>query len=176
MALIPSVALASGLSASATYSYDEISPGVYDYSITLTNTGTTTIGTLWFSWIPGAGFLSETPTNVDSPAGWTDTITNSGASVRWTTVSDFLSPDLSLSGFSFDSTEPPAELIGIFPGPGTGTGDPDTTSTVYIAAPFGDPGEIFDATPTPEPSSWLLMLTGLGLAALTFRSKLLQGA
>jgi hypothetical protein len=91
-------------------------------------------------------------------------------------VSDFLSPELSLSGFSFDSTEPPAELIGIFPGPGTGTGDPDTTSTVYIAAPFGDPGEIFDATPTPEPSSWLLMLTGLGLAALTFRSKLLQGA
>jgi len=46
----------------------------------------------------------------------------------------------------------------MFAGPGLGTGDPITTSTIYIAAPFGDPGAQITATTaavvgTPEPSS-----------------------
>jgi hypothetical protein len=176
MMFFPSVLLADGISASAGYTYSEISPGVYDYSLTLNNTGTTTIGTFWFSWVPGAGFLSATPSSVVSPAGWTDTITSGGKAIRWTTVSDLLNPDLSLSGFGFQSTETPDELMGNFPGPGTGTGDPVTTTYVYIAAPLGDPGFAFDSMLAPEPSSWLLMLTGLGLAAISFRSRLLHGA
>jgi hypothetical protein len=176
LAFFPSIALSAGISATASYTYDQVSPGVYDYSLTLNNTGTTTIGTFWFSWIPGAGFLSVAPSSVNSPAGWTDTITNSGKAVRWVTVSDLLAPGSSLSGFEFESTETPDQLMGIFPGPGTGTGDPVSTSYVYIAAPLGDPGFQLDATPTPEPSSWLLLLSGLGLAAISFRSRLLREA
>ena len=59
----------------------QVSPGVFQYHLTLNNTGTTSIGTFWFSWIPGAGFMGVSPTNVMSPAGWTDTVTNGGASI-----------------------------------------------------------------------------------------------
>jgi hypothetical protein len=176
VAVCAATAHATGISATASYSNTEISPGVYDYTITLDNTGTTTIGTFWFSWIPGAGFLSETPTNVDSPTGWTDKLTNSGAAIQWTTTTDLLDPGQTLAGFSFESTETPAELQLDFTGSGTGAGDPVTTSTVYIAAPLADPGDTFVATPTPEPDTLLLTLTGLGLAAASFKSRLLRKA
>ena len=159
--------------ATATYTDTLVSPGVYQYDVTLNNTGTTTIGTLWFSWIPGAGFLTATPTGVISPTGWTDTITNAGKAVRWTTSSDLLAPGDSLSGFEFDSTETPAQMLLPFAGPGLGAGDPETTSFVYIAAPLADPGfqlTAEPAAPTPEPGTLLLTLTGLGLAASSLKS------
>ena len=85
--LAASVAIrADGLDATATYTNMQVSPGVFQYDLTLNNTGTTTIGTFWFSWIPGAGFMGVSPTNVMSPAGWTDTLTNTGASIQWLTA------------------------------------------------------------------------------------------
>jgi hypothetical protein len=167
------VAHAGTLSASATISDVQVSPGVYDYSIQLNNTGTTTIGTFWFSWVPGAGFLSETPSDVMSPTGWTDAITNGGKSIQWTSTS-LLEPGWSLSGFSFDSTETPAELLLDFTGSGTGSGDPVLTSTVYTGAPFSSSPDIFAATETPEPNTLLLTLSGLGLAAGSLKSRFLR--
>ena len=159
--------LADGLSATATYSAtpDATTPGLYDYSLTLHNTGTTTIGTLWFAWVPGGDFLKPAPTNAIAPAGWTDNIfpnaATGGNSIRWVTSTDLLAAGQSLSGFSFDSTETPAQLLGTFPS-GIGAGDPILTSFVYEAAPFGDPGKQFVATAaTPEPGSLALLSTGL---------------
>lgn len=156
---------ADGLNASATYTDHLVSPGVYQYDLTLKNTGTTTIGTFWFSWIPGAGFMSATPTNVISPAGWADMITNGGASIQWTTAS-LLASGGTVTGFEFDSTMTPAQMAGLFPGPGLGTGDPITTSFLYIAQPFGDPGMQITATATPEPSTLSLAAIALSLLAL----------
>ena len=170
------IAHAGPLSASATISADQVSPGVYDYSIDLTNTGTTTIGTFWFSWVPGAGFLSVTPSSVWSPSNWSDALTNGGASIQWTasSSSDYLQPGWSLSGFGFESTETPAELLLDYTGSGTGSGDPVLTSTIYIGAPFSsDPG-IFVVSETPEPGTLLLTLSGLGLAAGSFKSRFLR--
>ncbi|MFY9856043.1 MAG: PEP-CTERM sorting domain-containing protein [Terracidiphilus sp.] len=168
VASLAATAHATGISATATVSDSLVSPGVYDYSITLDNTGTTTIGTFWFSWVPGAGFLSATPTSIDSPTGWTDKTTNSGKAIQWTTGSPLAAGD-SLSGFSFDSTETPAQLMLDFTGTGTGSGDPVITFTVYEGAPLvGTAGE-FVATVTPEPSSLLLFLTGSGLLGLLKR-------
>jgi len=167
---------ASGIDATATYTDSLISPGEYQYDLTLNNVGTTTIGTFWFSWIPGAGFLSVTPTDVTSPTGWKDVITNSGAAILWTTTSDLLEPGNSVTGFEFDSTLTPSELQMNFAGPGLGASDPVTTTFVYIAAPLADPGAQIVATPavasTPEPTT--LFITALGLGLIVLSSTLLR--
>jgi hypothetical protein len=161
---------ANGLDATATYTDMMVSPGVFQYDLTLTNTGTTTIGTFWFSWIPGTGFMGVTPTNVMSPAGWAAMITNSGASIQWTNPSLLAMGD-SVTGFMFDSTMTPAQFLGTFPGPGPGMGDPITTAFLYIAAPLADPGAQITAMPaavvgTPEPSTLSLAAIAMGLLAL----------
>jgi hypothetical protein len=161
---------ANGIDATATYTDMMVSPGVFQYDLTLNNTGTTTVGTFWFSWIPGAGFMGVTPTNVMSPAGWTDAVTNGGKSIQWTTASP-ITPGTSVTGFMFDSTMTPAQFLGTFPGPGLGTGDPITTAFLYIAAPLADPGAQITAMPaavvgTPEPSTLSLAAIAMGLLAL----------
>lgn len=127
------------------------------------------IGTFWFSWIPGAGFMTAAPTDIFSPNNWNDVVTNSGSAIQWTTTSDLLSPGGTISGFLFDSTMTPADFEGTVPS-GLGAGDPITTPTVYIAAPLADPGFHFFATPgttaTPEPRT--LLSTTIGFVLIAF--------
>lgn len=159
--------LASTLSATATYTgtADPVTAGVYDYSLTFNNTGTTNIGTFWFAWVPGGDFLAPKPISNSSPAGWTNgqfnNATNTGTSIRWVTTTSPLLPGQSLSGLNFTSLETPHQLLGNVL-TGTGAGGPILTSFVYIGAPFGDPGLSFvPVAQTPEPDSLFLMATGL---------------
>ncbi len=171
-----SLCLAEGIQASATYTSTQVSPGLYDYSLTLQDSGTTAISTFWFSWVPGAGFLSQTPVSVTNPAGWADTITSNGAAIRWTTTTAPIAAGGSLSGFNFESSETPSQLLLDFTGTGTGAGDPVTTSFVYIGAPLADPGFQLTATPattavTPEPGTILLTLSGAILLSFWGRKR-----
>jgi hypothetical protein len=163
-------AFATGISATASMSSTQIAPGEFNYQITVNDAGSTTIGTFWFSWIPGAGFMPAAPTNVMDPTGWTEILTNGGKSIQWKTTTNDISAGDSLSGFSFDSTVTPSEFLGIFPGPGLGAGDPILTTTVYAGAPLVGPDNIFVVAEIPEPGTLPLTITGLALAAfLTFR-------
>lgn len=153
----------------ATFTVTTVSPGVFQYDLSLTDTGTTDIGTFWFSWIPGAGFMSAMPTNVTSPSGWSDILTNSGAAIQWTNPTA-LTPGASVAGFVFDSTLTPAQLEG----PSSMPGDPVDTFFTYIGAPLADPGFQGVATParvatTPEPATLTLASIALGLLGFARR-------
>jgi PEP-CTERM motif len=152
--------------ATATFTDTTVSPGVFQFDITLNNTGTTTIGTFWFSWIVGAGFMPVAPTNVTSPAGWSPLLTNANSAIQWTTASP-LATGASLTDFIFDSTLTPAQLEA----PSIShPSDPLATAFIYSTSPFSDAGVQFVVTPapvtahTPEPAT--LLLSSLGLAAL----------
>ena len=150
----------AGLSSSASFAFSQ-SGSIYSYDITLNNTGTTTIGTFWFAWVPGAGFMSVAPTNVTSPTGWSEILTDGNGSIQWTTSTAKLASGTSLSGFDFQSTLTPAQLEAAYTGGGTGNGDPVATSFVYSGAPFSDAGFQFVVAQAsvPEPSSFMLVGT-----------------
>ena len=128
--------------------------GSSQYSATLNDTGSTTIGTFWFGWVPGEDFLNVSPTNIVTPAGWTAVVTHAGAGdgfaiqYKATSSASYLQPGDSLSGFGFTSTETPAQLSGNSPFfPST----PELTSFVYAGAPLSDAG--FDFVPAVATST-----------------------
>src|SRR5271166_3023131 len=104
--------------ASATITATQLDPTHWHYSITLNDTGSTTVGTFWFAWVPGQDYLATRPTGVHNPAGWTHVITgecpNDGFAIRWVARSPCaeLAPGDTCSGFSFTSTDPPRAVFG----------------------------------------------------------------
>ena len=143
-------------SASATIAATQLSSGEYQYTITLDDTGSTPIGTFWFSWVPGEDFLDSSPSSITAPSGWTDSITNSGPNdgfaIKWTasSPSSDLEPGGSSTAFSFVSSESPSSLFGdshFYPG------TPQLTSFVYSGAPFSDAGSQFVVEPMMQPTS-----------------------
>lgn len=115
---------------------------VYHYSITVNDTGTTNVGTFWFSWVPGADFLPSSPSAVSSPTGWTDTLTGTndssdGTAIEWVASSNAITAGHSLAGFNFTTTDSPTALAGNSP---THPADKVLTSFIYSGAPFSDAG------------------------------------
>lgn len=161
--------------ASATYTVTQVTPTTWDYQFTLTDSGTTPIGTFWFSWLPGLGFMQTSPISGIAPAGWTVGPTNGttagdGFSERWIDTSGALMPGQSLGGFSFISSTTPSEIAGASPFHG---GIPELTADVYMGAPLVGPDAPFlvRAAPvaTPEPSSVGLILSAGSLLLLAGR-------
>ena len=162
--------------ATATLSQSSLGGGEFQYNLTLSDTGSTTLGTYWFAWIPGDNFMPVAPTNIVSPAGWQDVVTSGGPSggyaIQWTasTPGADLIAGNSFSGFSFESTLTLAQLEG----PSAGTpADAVDSAFVYGGAPFSDAGFQVTATATvaPEPSSILLSAGGLGAFLFVLRRR-----
>ena len=145
-ALAGATPLQAQLGASATITSSQVNGTTYHYSLVLRNTGTTTIGTFWFSWIPGLDFMPVSPANVTLPSSWNAAITHGGPSdgyaVEWvaSSPSSYLAAGQSLTGFGFDSTMTPAELAGFSSFYPT---YPVLTTFVYIGAPLSDSGSRF---------------------------------
>lgn len=153
--------------ASATLTSTQIDPTEWLYSVQLDDIGTTNLGTFWFSWIPGEDFMNSTASDVTTPAGWTDTITNGGGSdgyaIRWVAgAGDAVTSGNTLSGFSFESSVSPSTLTGNSP---FYPAEPELTAFVYSGGPFSDAGYSFvvqetAAAGTPEPASAGLVVVG----------------
>lgn len=147
----------AALQASATLTSHQLAPNSFEYTITLNNTGTTPIGTFWYSWIPGYDLLPSSPTQVKSPTGWTGLAEHAGFgvdSIQWVNTVTPLQPGQSLPGFTFDSPDSPAAISGTSFFAGLPVGE----SYVYIGAPELDPGFPFvTITAVPEPASMSLL-------------------
>ena len=150
-AMILSIGLASPVAAAptatATIVYQPVSGG-FQYDITLDDTSGTTIGTYWFSWVPGEDFMTTSPTSIVAPANWTDQVTHAGAgdgyAIQFVAGSTgLLAAGKTLAGFQFDSSMTPAQLAGNSTFFAT---TPVTTSFVYSGAPFSDTGFQFVAS------------------------------
>lgn len=154
---------------------------VYHYDVTVTNNGTTNIGTFWFSWIPGEDFLPSAPLSASNPAGWGNAPIGGGlydgSSIQWVASSNAITPGHSLSGFAFTSADSPAVLAGTSPfypssdvltsfvysgAPEVGVGDnftvaaavttADSTTTVFPSAATIDHGDNVTFTATVAPA------------------------
>ncbi len=142
-------------SATGQISNQPLGGGAYHYSILLDNTGTSSLETFWFSWLPGANFMPSIPSNISPAPGWTDAITTGpGYAILFTTTTTPLAAGQSIN-FTFDSSVTPAEMGG------SAFGSPVGTSFVYGGAPFSDPGYEFVVQSVPEPSVPGLLLAGL---------------
>jgi hypothetical protein len=138
--------------ASGVLLFQQVNANTFRYNIDLKDTGTTAIGTLWYSWVPGKDFLGSSPTNLVSPPGWTATVTHEGANdgfaVQWVNNNGPLQPGATLLGFKFDIANTPTDLAGnssVFPG------TPIGTSFIYAGAPLSDAGAQFNIVPTNNP-------------------------
>jgi hypothetical protein len=137
------------------------SGGVYDYTITLTNTSTSVaIGSFWYAWVPGAFYLPADPNSASAPAGWSaSAVLNS---IQFSAnAGTSLAPGASIN-FNFIADFTPSQL--------TGTAG---FSYVYTGGIEDDNGSFLNVqtvSPVPEPSSLGLLGAGaLGLLAVGWR-------
>jgi hypothetical protein len=175
--LLAAPARADGIAATATITSTQLNSTTFHYEMTLTNTGTTTIGTFWFAWIPEQGFMDATPVNIKSPANWTAAITDNDGSIQYVT-NNLLPPGATVSGFAFDSTEGPTDLTGA-----PGDTLPNDVSFIYSSVPLGGPG--FQLVPTitnplpPSPAAASVLPGGrsvqLGQTATVFANMVNAG-
>jgi hypothetical protein len=137
--------------------------GNFQYNITLDNTGSVSLETFWFAWVPGQDYLDSSPTGIVSPTNWTEIIThggsNDGYAIQWKTSTAALAANGTLQ-FTFDSTMTPAQMAGdsaFYPT------TPAGTSFVYSGQPLQGTSDEFivTAAAVPEPSTVGLLVAGL---------------
>lgn len=153
------------VTSSATIATSQINSTTWQYSLTLSDAGgpnLNSIGTFWYAWIPAQDYLTTSPFSIVTPTGWTnDLVVNGGGvsngySIRWVANSSatYLLPGQSLSGFSFESSDPPSTIFGNTP---FYVSTPTSTSETYSGAPFSANELRFVATAVPEPASLALI-------------------
>jgi hypothetical protein len=171
--LFGGVASAGSLAATATISSAPNPDGVhFDYTIKLTDTGTTDIGTFWFAWTaPPVQYdlLPSSPLPTSRPPGWYGLVPHTfpGFSIEYYNVSGSAILPGQTETFDFTSSDSPAQLQGLALG-----AFPITLSFIYSGAPLVGPTAAVNPVFVPEPSSGVLSALGLiGMAAWDRRRK-----
>jgi hypothetical protein len=137
------------ISASTTISTTSTS-APFNYTMSVTNTGTTPIGTLWFAWtnVPITYNLLPAPaSNISWPSGWVGFPTGpdralDGYGVEYYTFNP-IGPGQTLTGFNFTSNVAPAHL-------GDSSGSyPLPIDTTYVFQSYLNTGPGVGALATP---------------------------
>jgi hypothetical protein len=165
--LMASAVSSQAQSATATISGVAAGGGVFDYTITLHNTGTTSLDSFWYAWTLSGNNLSAAISNPGSSLGWIDTALESNTSISWEGNSGNTLAVGQSATFTFNSTETPSAITTL----------PSGDSVVYVSGTGpnsfdeNDPGvasPVFSPTlvVVPEPSTLALLIAGaLGLLA-----------
>jgi hypothetical protein len=154
--------------ASATISGTVVAGG-YDYTVTLHNTGTTSLDSFWYGWTTAGNNLPSVPTTIGNDLGWANT--GSGNSIMWTGGTAI---GVGGSGtFTFFDTSTPTAI----------TTTPSGESVAYVSGIDFSQGNGTTSTPafspvlvaSPEPSTTALLGVGsLGLLVLGWRKLRVQ--
>jgi hypothetical protein len=181
------LALAAGLAASTVSSHAQSAAatisdvaaggGVFDYTLTLKNTGTTSLDSFWYAWTQGGNNLSAPASNAGSSLGWINTSITGNTSISWEGNSGNALGVGQSATFTFDSTEsltaittpPSGESVAYVSGTGPSTfaqNEPGVASPVFSPTPVA----------VPEPASMSLIAAGslvlaVGLELRRRRSK-----
>jgi len=170
--LAASIVSSQAQNATATISGVAAGGGIFDYTITLNNTGSTVLDSFWYAWTLAGNNLSANISNPGSALGWTDTAIEGNTSISWEDSSGTHPLAVGHSTtFTFDSTETPTQI----------TTSPSGESVAYVAGngpnTFGQnsPGSaspVFSPTlqTVPEPSSMGLLMAGLFVMAGSIKS------
>lgn len=155
----------SGHAQSATATISDVAVGGgYDYTITLDNTGTSSLEGFWYGWTLSGNNLPSDPSNLGSSLGWNSSLFG-GNSVQWQGNSGSALAAGNSATFTFFSSSTPTAI----------TTPPSGESVAYVGTIDFSQGSSGDSTPvfsptlvaTPEPSSIALLATGsLGLMAV----------
>ena len=138
-ALAASIVSAGAQSATATISGVQ-SGSVYDYTLTLDNTGTTQLDSFWYGWIQFENDLGAAPSSAANSLGWANNL--DGDSIQYVgNAGDALAAGKSAT-FSFVSTETPGEI----------TTPPEGESVAYVNGITFSQGEAGDSTGIFSPS------------------------
>jgi hypothetical protein len=154
---------AQTINASGQVSGSLSSPGVYHYTLTISEgLGTTTpIGSIWYAWVPGAFYLPSVPTSASGPSGWTASIVANSIQFSANSTANDIAPGTSQT-FDYFATFSPAQLAAT---PNSGL------SIAYAGAvDASSPSGGFTVQLVPEPSVAALSLAGLFLFRKRFRA------
>ena len=140
---------------------------VYDYTLTLQNTGPEAVEGFWLGWVPGS-FNVAMPTNLGNDLGWASVVADVSSVEYGGSPSETFLASEATGIFTFDSTSTPAEFMNETAGPSTAYGvDFQPQFSFGLSGP--DYVE-FSPTVVPEPSTFgLLVIGALGLWRLRWR-------
>lgn len=142
--------------------------GVFDYTLTLHNTGSEAVESLWVGWIPGV-FDINSPTSLGNNLGWTSN--PDSASIQYGGTSGTAIASGGTGVFTFDSTSTPAQFMSHAAGDSTAYGVNAANGQLSFTLSGADT-ETFNPTVvvTPEPSTFgLVVISSLGLLGTLLR-------
>jgi hypothetical protein len=136
-----SAAAVSTQAQSATATISTVAAGtLYDYTITLRNTGAMALNSFWYGWTTSGNNLASDPSNAGNSLGWGNNL--SGNSIMWVNSSGTaLAPGESAT-FTFVSSTAPSAL----------TASPSGESVAYVGAIDFTQGKAGDSTAVFSPT------------------------
>lgn len=135
------------------------SGGGFNYTILLTDTGSTSLNSFWYGWTTSGNNLPSVPTTAGNSLGWGNSV--SGNSIKWVNSTGTALTAGNSGTFTFFSTSTPTQV----------TTSPAGQSVAYVGGITFTQNNPGDSTPVfaptqvvPEPSSICLLVAGsLGL-------------